>query len=88
MYRIEDIETAGQAIRDARIKAAITQEALASAAAITRNQLSLIERGRANVRIDTYLRVISALGSQLVIEPATSRPTLYQLRRSPEGGSS
>lgn len=60
----------------------MTQAQIAAAAGITRARLSLIERGRTNVSLATYLRLAQALGAQLVMEPATERPTLNQLRRT------
>ena len=82
MYHIENISAAGQAIRTHRESLDMTQAVLAAAAGITRARLSLLERGQANMSLATYLRLVQALGVQLVMEPATERPTLMQLRRA------
>lgn len=60
----------------------MTQAALAAAAGLTRARLSLLERGKANLSLATFLRLAQALGTQLVMEPASERPTLMQLRRA------
>lgn len=82
MYHLIDISSAGQALRTHRESLDMTQAALADAAGMTRARLSLLERGQANVSLASYLRLVQALGAQLVMEPATERPTLMQLRRA------
>lgn len=59
----------------------LTQATLAAAAGLTRARLSLLERGKANLSLATFLRVSQALGMQLQMEPVSERPTLHQLRR-------
>lgn len=81
MYQIEDIEGAGNAIRSQREALKLTQAALAAAAGLTRARLSLLERGKANLSLATFLRLSQALGMQLQMEPISERPTLHQLRR-------
>lgn len=88
MYRLTNIEEAGQALRAHREALGMTQAQLAEASGITRARLSLLERGLANVSLSSYLRLVQALGAMLVVEPATERPTLIQLRRaSGQGGA-
>ena len=84
MYLLENIQDAGQALRKRRDALGMTQAQLAEAAGITRARLSLLERGQANVSLSSYLRLVQALGTMLVVEPATERPTLIQLRRAAE----
>lgn len=81
MYQIEDIEGAGNAVRLQREALKLTQAALAAAAGLTRARLSLLERGKANLSLATFLRLSQALGMQLQMEPVSERPTLHQLRR-------
>lgn len=81
MYHIEDIEGAGNAICSQRKALRLTQAALADAAGLTRARLSLLERGKANLSLATFLRLSQALGMQLQMEPVSERPTLHQLRR-------
>ena len=82
MYQIEDIEGAGRAVRSQREALKLTQADLAVAAGLTRARLSLLERGKANLSLATFLRLAQALGLQLQMEPASERPTLNQLRRA------
>jgi HTH-type transcriptional regulator / antitoxin HipB len=81
MYRIENMETAGNALRTQRESLGMTQAELAAAAGLTRARLSLIERGRTNVSLASYLRLAEALALQLALDPIAERPTLHQLRR-------
>jgi transcriptional regulator with XRE-family HTH domain len=88
MFRIENTESAGTALRQQRETLGLTQAQLAAAAGLTRARLSLIEHGKTNVSLAGYLRLAQALGMQLTMEPATGRPTLMQLRRNAEGSGS
>lgn len=86
MYLIENIEDAGKALRQYREARHMTQAELASAAGLTRARLSLLERGKANLSLATFLRLAQALGTTLALEPASQRPTLIQLRRAHNRG--
>lgn len=87
MYRLENIEAAGSALRQRREALGLTQAQTAAAAGLTRARLSLIERGLTNVSLASYLRLAAALNSQLSLEASSERPTLHQLRRAAgEGG--
>jgi transcriptional regulator with XRE-family HTH domain len=82
MYLLQNIEEAGAAVREGREALGRTQAQLAAEAGLTRARLSLIERGKANMSLGSFLRLVQALGLQLVLEPASERPTLNQLRRT------
>lgn len=88
MYRIENIEAAGSALKQRREALGLTQAETASAAGLTRARLSLIERGLTNVSLATYLRLAAALSSQITWDAASERPTLNQLRRALDEGDS
>jgi transcriptional regulator with XRE-family HTH domain len=55
----------GQAIRDARAEAGVSQEELAHLAGIDRSYMSSIERGEQNVGLMSMHRVAEALGVPL-----------------------
>ena len=67
----------GQNIRHLRKKEGMTQERLAEKAGIDQKQMSMIESGRVQAKLSTYLRVANALGvsidhflaDALLIEP-------------------
>jgi transcriptional regulator with XRE-family HTH domain len=56
----------GQAIRDRRKHLGMSQEALSSLSGIAQPNLSKIERGMADARLDTYLKLCFLLGIDLV----------------------
>lgn len=87
MHHLQNTEEAGRALRERREAQGMTQAQLAEAAGTTRARLSLLERGQANVSLRSYLRLVQALGAMLVLEPASERPTLAQLRRAAEDGA-
>lgn len=60
-------ETIGTRISDIRDKRGYTQDQLASRAGIDRSNLSKIEAGKYNVRVDTLEKICSALGCRLDI---------------------
>lgn len=62
----------GEAIRELRKAAGLSQEALADAAEIDRSHMSQIERGKRNVTILNLMKIAAAIGSPLsrVIEKA------------------
>jgi transcriptional regulator with XRE-family HTH domain len=55
----------GQAIRQVRLQADLTQEALAHRADVTVGQLSKIERGHSNPRWLTVMKIAYGLGISL-----------------------
>jgi len=54
----------GAAVRTQRIKRAMSQEELADSAKLHPTHISLIEHGRRSVRIETIVRLATALGVQ------------------------
>lgn len=58
---IFDLEKIGNNLRIFRKKAGFTQEALAEAASIAPRTYAEIERGEASMRIDSFLKICSAL---------------------------
>ena len=57
----------GRALREYRLKATLSQEALALEAGIDRTYVSLLERGKRQPTLETVFRVATVLG----ISPAT-----------------
>jgi transcriptional regulator with XRE-family HTH domain len=60
----------GEKVRELREARGLSQEALADAAQLHRTHISLIERGRRSVRLETVELLAIALG----IEPAALMP--------------
>jgi len=54
-------------IKAARKKARLSQEDLASLASISRRPIYLLERGRGAIRLDTFIKILDALGLSLQI---------------------
>lgn len=52
----------GDAIRDARTKAGLTQEAVAARAGMDRAYVSLIEQGRSSPTVERLFRICDAIG--------------------------
>ena len=52
----------GTLLRQARLKAAMTQEALAAEAALTREYVSLLERGKRSPTVEVFIRLVRAVG--------------------------
>ncbi|HRK67044.1 MAG TPA: helix-turn-helix domain-containing protein [Hyphomonas sp.] len=67
--KIEAATELGTLIRTRRETLGIRQGDLASIAGVDQGNLSKIERGTAKATLDTYLRLCSALGIDLVAEP-------------------
>lgn len=63
----EAVGPAGMAIRDARLDAGLTLSQLAAKSGISKSQISAIERGRANVTLESLERLAAALGGDLRI---------------------
>ena len=57
----------GRVLRDTRVKADLSQEALALEAGIDRTFVSLLERGKRQPTLDTVFRLAKVLG----VTPAT-----------------
>ena len=58
----------GEAVREARVAAGLTQSQLAGAAGIDQSDLSKIERGAANPSVRTLQRLAAGMGKALEIE--------------------
>jgi len=72
MTRSEFTRKFGENLRRLREERGISQEQLANAAGLHRTHISLIERDRRSVRLETLERLAIALG----IEPAEIIPTI------------
>jgi transcriptional regulator with XRE-family HTH domain len=59
-------------LREARIAKGLSQEELAADAGLHRTHVSLIERNRRSVRVETLVRLARALD----VEPASLLPTI------------
>ena len=68
----------GERLREARASKGLSQEELAHLAGIHRTHVSLIERSRRSVRLETLERLCRALG----VQPAQLVPSI---RLSPNG---
>jgi len=64
--RIDTAERVGEVVRDRRHQLGLTQTQLAGAAGTTLRVLSEIENGKATVQLDTLMRLLRALGLELV----------------------
>ena len=65
MARREHRKILGQTIRRHREGAGLTQERLAEKSDLTSKYLGEVERGVANISVDTLLRIAKALGLRL-----------------------
>ncbi len=59
---MEPIERFALNLREARLRAGLSQETLALAAKLHRTEISLLERGAREPRLSTLLRLARALG--------------------------
>jgi transcriptional regulator with XRE-family HTH domain len=60
--RLDAADTFARNLKRAREKAKLSQEALADAAGMHRNEISLLERGEREPKIGTVARLAKALG--------------------------
>ncbi|MGC0239490.1 helix-turn-helix transcriptional regulator [Arthrobacter sp. SD76] len=74
--KIQDARELGEQVRRHRLNAGLSQEALARTTGISRSTLVDLEQGR-NVSISTALKVLSQLGTALIIEGAPRESELY-----------
>lgn len=61
-------EEIGTTLKEARLKAGLSQTKLADLAGMTRNNYVRIEKGQTNVTIDSLLRVADGLGLELKVD--------------------
>lgn len=69
----------GQAIRSMRQHRGLTQQEVASRVGVPRRKVIEVEQGSPRVAVETYARVIDAVGGELSVAPAR-RPTLEDLK--------
>jgi transcriptional regulator with XRE-family HTH domain len=74
MARGDFMRCFGDRLRRVRLNKGLSQEALADAAGLHRTHISLIERGRRSVRLETLERLARALG----VQPAELLPPLNE----------
>jgi transcriptional regulator with XRE-family HTH domain len=67
----------GKQIREARLAAGLSQEALAAKIGMTRGNFVRIEKGQTNVTIESLLRVANGLGLKVAVllESRRRRPS-------------
>jgi len=56
-------------LRKAREEAGLTQDQLADLASISNRPIYVFESGKGSIRLDTYLKLLDALGLELNIAP-------------------
>ena len=66
------IEEIGAAVRQTRLAQGLRQDQLAAASGVGLRFLVELERGKATVRLDKVLAVLSALGCRLDVTPPPS----------------
>ena len=59
-------------IKNARVKARLSQEELAALANISRRPIYLLESGRGSIRLETLVKILDALGLDLAIVPKSA----------------
>lgn len=76
---------AGDAIKRARLRAGLTQHALAARAGTSQATISAYESGRKQPSLETLDRILAATGSRLTVVPArrrVRRPSRRELARA------
>ena len=61
-------EVVGRIVKEAREKAGMSQRDLALAADLGQSHIARIEQGRYNLKIDTLMAIVNALGLKVKIE--------------------
>lgn len=67
----------GEQVQELRLDSGLSQEALADAAGLHRTHISLIERGKRSVRLET----IEQLARALNVQPSTLMPEIKLKKR-------
>lgn len=62
-----DLQRLGDALREARTAAGLTQQELAARAGVSLSYISMLEKGQRNVTLSTLDSIAQALGRQLTI---------------------
>ncbi|WP_176086544.1 helix-turn-helix transcriptional regulator [Martelella sp. HB161492] len=73
------LHSIGETLRQARLAAGLTQEALASRAGISRPRYRDIETGSAAARTTTLINVARALGLEMMLVPQAVVPAVLAL---------
>ncbi|OAI01979.1 transcriptional regulator [Methylomonas methanica] len=68
MINIQSTQQLGQALRSARKQFGLTQSELALAAGVGVRFIVDLEAGKPTVRLETVMRVIEALGGQVMLD--------------------
>jgi HTH-type transcriptional regulator/antitoxin HipB len=68
MINIQSTQQLGQALRSARKQLGLTQSELALAAGVGVRFIVDLEAGKPTVRLETVMRVIEALGGQIMLD--------------------
>lgn len=68
MIHIQSTQQLGQALRSARKQLGLTQSELALAAGVGVRFIVDLEAGKPTVRLETVMRVIEALGGQVMLD--------------------
>ncbi|MDX8130128.1 helix-turn-helix transcriptional regulator [Methylomonas sp. OY6] len=68
MINIQTTQQLGQALRSARKQLGLTQSELALAAGVGVRFIVDLEAGKPTVRLETVMRVIEALGGQVMLD--------------------
>lgn len=71
---ITSLEALGATIRSKRKRSRLSQEDLGQSIGVHQTTLSAIENGSSRVRLDTLLRVLSALDFELIVRDKKADP--------------
>jgi len=66
-------EQIGEKLKEARLKAGLSQKVLAEKAGMTRTSYARIEKGQTNVTVDSLLRIAEGLGLELAVDLVHSK---------------
>ncbi len=70
MKAVIDTQTAlSHGLRKAREEAGLTQDQLADLASISNRPIYIFESGKGSIRLETYLKLLNALGLELSVSP-------------------
>lgn len=73
------MEAISETYRRHRLAHGLTQDQVAAAAGISRKTLSDFENGRSGITLANLQRLLRAVGLELTLRDASSRPTLDEL---------
>ncbi len=84
---INDVETLGRLIRDARKAQGLTQQEFADVAGVGVRFLSEVERGKETAEVGLVLKVLAMAGFDLLVEHRSHRSPFAHLIDDPQGSS-